>query len=90
MNQTGADKIIKRHINNEILAGGIKQTNKQTNRKTDLEKVALREFGGEGKANSSEIPAPLFDSERKINIFTLHKRRDLSCKYVGIHQRRLS
>lgn len=30
MNQTGADKIIQRHINNEILAGGIKQTNKQT------------------------------------------------------------
>ena len=75
MNQTGADTIIQRHINNEILAGGIKQTN----RKTDLQKVALREFGGEGKANSSEIPAP-FDSERKINIFTLHKRRDLSCK----------
>lgn len=86
MNQTGADTIIQRHINNEILAGGIKQTN----RKTDLQKVALREFGGEGKANSSEIPAPLFDSERKINIFTRYKRRDFSCKYVGIHQRRLS
>ena len=86
MNQTGADTIIQRHINNEILAGGIKQTN----RKTDWQKVALQEFEGEGKANGSEIPAPLFDSERKINIFTRHKRCDLSCKYVGIHQRRLS
>lgn len=45
MNQTGADTIIQRHINNEILAGGIKQTN----RKTDLQKVALREFGGRRK-----------------------------------------